>query len=128
MRITMFTLGSRGDIEPMIVLGCRLKQAGHTPLLATSPDFAELAVASGLDFAPLGPSLLTLVDEDYRIKKFTAQTLAGAIREAVTNQTMRMKATDLGRRLQAEDGPGRTIELFFHYVEQFSRGQRSSLA
>lgn len=76
MRITMFSLGSRGDIEPMIVLGRRLKQAGHTPLLATSPDFAELAVASGLDFAPLGPPLLTLVDEDYRKRVETGNILA----------------------------------------------------
>src|SRR5581483_9698042 len=64
MRITMFSVGSRGDIQPMIELGRRLKQEGHTPLLATSPDFADLAAQYGIDFAPLGPPLSTFMNEE----------------------------------------------------------------
>lgn len=66
MRISMFSFGSRGDIQPMIVLGCRLKQAGHNLLLATSPDFADLAAEYGIDFEPLGPPLSTLVNDEYK--------------------------------------------------------------
>lgn len=64
MRITMFSFGSRGDIQPMIALACRLNQAGHTALLATSPDFAELAAEYGVAFEPLGPPLSTFMNEE----------------------------------------------------------------
>src|SRR5579884_1522245 len=64
MRITMFSFGTRGDIQPMIELGRRLKQAGHTPLLATSPDFADLAANYGVAFEPLGPPLSTFMNEE----------------------------------------------------------------
>ncbi|GHO99239.1 hypothetical protein KSF_092870 [Reticulibacter mediterranei] len=63
MRITMFSFGSRGDIQPLIALGCQFKQAGHAPLLATSPDYASLAAEYGIDFAPLGPPLSSFMNE-----------------------------------------------------------------
>src|SRR6266853_1975374 len=42
----------------------------------------------------------------------TAERLAAAIRQAVTDQQMRHRAAELGTRIRAEDGPGRTAELF----------------
>lgn len=45
-------------------------------------------------------------------KKLTAESLAQAIRETVTNMVMRKRTAELGRHLQTEDGPGRTVELF----------------
>jgi len=40
MKITIFAAGSRGDIQPCIVLGKGLQQAGYQVLLAAPGDFA----------------------------------------------------------------------------------------
>ena len=54
MRITLFTIGTLGDTQPFVALAIRLRQDGHRVTLAARPDFAGLAAAYGLDFAPLG--------------------------------------------------------------------------
>ncbi len=64
MRVTLFTLGSRGDIQPLVVLARRLRQAGHSAVLATSPDFAGLAADYGVDFEPVGPPIATLMNDE----------------------------------------------------------------
>src|SRR6266852_4619509 len=54
MRITLFTIGTLGDTQPFVALAVRLRQDGHRVTLAARPDFAGLAAAYGVDFAPLG--------------------------------------------------------------------------
>src|SRR5438046_907610 len=54
MRITLLTVPARGDTEPFVALAVRLMQVGHTVKLAARPDFAGLAAAYGIEFAPLG--------------------------------------------------------------------------
>ena len=54
MRITLLTLGTRGDTQPFISLAVRLKEAGHSVLLGARPDFTGLAAEYGIAFAPLG--------------------------------------------------------------------------
>jgi sterol 3beta-glucosyltransferase len=54
MRITLFTIGARGDTEPFVALAVRLMREGHQVKLAARPDFAALAAAYGVEFAPLG--------------------------------------------------------------------------
>jgi UDP:flavonoid glycosyltransferase YjiC (YdhE family) len=44
-------------------------------------------------------------------QSLTAARLAEAIRLAVTDETMRGRATDLGALIRAEDGVGRAVEL-----------------
>jgi UDP:flavonoid glycosyltransferase YjiC (YdhE family) len=53
VRITLLTVGSRGDVQPMIALGVGLQAAGHRVRLATYPRFEAAVVDRGLDFAPL---------------------------------------------------------------------------
>lgn len=54
MRIALFTIGGRGDTQPLVALAVRLRQAGHRVTLAARPDFADLAADYGVEFAPLG--------------------------------------------------------------------------
>lgn len=49
MRILLLGMGSRGDVEPMLALGCRLKRDGYAVSLAAAADFRELVVGRGLD-------------------------------------------------------------------------------
>ena len=53
MKITIVTIGSRGDIQPFLALGVRLSQAGHQVKLATHETFGSWIKSYGLDFAGL---------------------------------------------------------------------------
>lgn len=54
MRIAVITTGARGDTEPFVALAVRLMRDGHSVTLAARPDFAGLATAHGVEFAPAG--------------------------------------------------------------------------
>ena len=51
MRLVLATFGSRGDVQPFVVLGRALVRAGHEVVLCAPDDFAGMA--SGLPFRPL---------------------------------------------------------------------------
>jgi sterol 3beta-glucosyltransferase len=53
VRVTMLTLGSRGDVQPFVALGLGLEAAGYAVRLATHPRFEPLVAEHGLAFAPL---------------------------------------------------------------------------
>jgi UDP:flavonoid glycosyltransferase YjiC (YdhE family) len=51
-----------------------------------------------------------------RRDKLNAASLAAAIRTAVTNQQMREKAAELGRKIRAENGVETAVHLFEQYL------------
>lgn len=51
MRITILTIGSRGDVQPYLALGRGLQAAGHEVRLATHAVFEDFVRGQGLDFA-----------------------------------------------------------------------------
>jgi sterol 3beta-glucosyltransferase len=53
MRITLLSVGSRGDVQPLLAFGLGLAAAGHEVRLAAFPSFERQVCAAGLDFAPL---------------------------------------------------------------------------
>lgn len=53
MRITILTLGSRGDVQPYLALGLGLQQAGHQVKLAAPANFASWISSYGIPFAPI---------------------------------------------------------------------------
>lgn len=59
MRIVLATLGSFGDLHPLLALGLGLKARGHTAVLATCPVYRTKVEAAGLVFAPLRPDAPT---------------------------------------------------------------------
>jgi UDP:flavonoid glycosyltransferase YjiC (YdhE family) len=54
-------LGSRGDIQPQLVLGEELLRRGHEVTLAAPPDFRAMANAYGLTFVPIGSPIGPLI-------------------------------------------------------------------
>jgi sterol 3beta-glucosyltransferase len=54
MRIAVFAGGSRGDVQPMVVLGAELARRGHDVVMATPDDQVEFALRLGLETVPLG--------------------------------------------------------------------------
>jgi sterol 3beta-glucosyltransferase len=53
MRITLFTYGSRGDVQPFLALAVALKKAGHATRLAAPGRFAELIGQHEIPFVAL---------------------------------------------------------------------------
>jgi sterol 3beta-glucosyltransferase len=64
MKIIVFGAGSRGDIQPCVVLSRGLLQAGYRVRLAAPQDFAPFVQEQGLDFAPLRGDVQQLMASD----------------------------------------------------------------
>jgi rhamnosyltransferase subunit B len=56
-RVVLATIGSWGDIFPVIGLAKGLTQAGHDARIAASPAYRELVQGEGLGFSGMGPAL-----------------------------------------------------------------------
>lgn len=61
MKVVIFTLGSRGDVQPYLALAVGLQQAGHTVTLATSGDFTPLIESYGVGVHPVRFSVQALM-------------------------------------------------------------------
>lgn len=57
MKITIFTLGTRGDVQPFAILGQALAEKGHDVTLSTAKNFRSLVESHNIKFHP--------VDADY---------------------------------------------------------------
>jgi sterol 3beta-glucosyltransferase len=67
MKITILTLGTRGDVQPYIALGLGLQDAGFNVTIGTSKDFQGMVASYGLPFAPFQFSIREiLADPDSR--------------------------------------------------------------
>ncbi|MFN7021406.1 MAG: glycosyltransferase [Phycisphaerales bacterium] len=54
MRFALLTIGTAGDVHPLIGVGLALKRRGHEVVLVTNPHFQERIARVGLGFWPLG--------------------------------------------------------------------------
>ncbi len=57
MRVLLSTIGSRGDVQPVVALALELRRQGHDSRLCAPPDFRDLIEGYGLSFAPIGPEV-----------------------------------------------------------------------
>ncbi len=56
-KMVMFTMGTRGDVQPYIFLAQALQKAGHEVTLGSHPCWRGLVTEAGVDFAPIGPDI-----------------------------------------------------------------------
>ena len=54
-RIVLATIGSLGDLHPMLALGTELASRGHAVAVASTPFYRERVLAHGFHFHPLRP-------------------------------------------------------------------------
>ncbi|MBI3943442.1 MAG: glycosyltransferase, partial [Chloroflexi bacterium] len=64
MKITIFAAGSRGDIQPCIVLSKGLQQAGYRVCLAAPENFAGFIQKHGMGFYPLRGDVQQIMASD----------------------------------------------------------------
>jgi vancomycin aglycone glucosyltransferase len=57
MRVLLSTIGSRGDVQPLVALALQLKALGQGVRLCVPPDFREWIESLGIHVVPIGPEL-----------------------------------------------------------------------
>jgi vancomycin aglycone glucosyltransferase len=56
MRVLLSTIGSRGDVQPLVALALELQALGQKVRLCVPPDFRDWIEALSLPVMPIGPS------------------------------------------------------------------------
>ena len=56
-KIAMFTMGTRGDVQPYIYLAQELNKNGYDTLLGSHPCWKQLIESSNIKFVPIGPDI-----------------------------------------------------------------------
>jgi vancomycin aglycone glucosyltransferase len=60
MKILISSIGSRGDVQPILALGVALRALGHAVRLCVAPNFKDWVESFGLECLPIGPDLRKL--------------------------------------------------------------------
>jgi vancomycin aglycone glucosyltransferase len=60
MRVLLSTIGSRGDVQPLVALALQLKLLGQEVRMCVPPDFRDWLEGIGIPVTPIGPELRTL--------------------------------------------------------------------
>jgi len=84
VKVVLLALGSRGDVQPMVVLGRELAGRGLPVTVVAMRDFAGLVGGAGLGFAPVGRSMresvLAAAGPDGRVSSNPVSYIRGATR------------------------------------------------
>ena len=57
MRVLLSTIGSRGDVQPLVALALQLKELGREVRLCAPPDFRDWMDTLEIPFVPIGPEV-----------------------------------------------------------------------
>jgi sterol 3beta-glucosyltransferase len=104
MRVSILTVGSRGDVQPFAAFGIGLQRAGHVVRICTHPEFRELVAGQGLDFAPLAAGALSRGMDTPEGRRWAERqsrwmpTWVGLIRDARSVARERMRDAAAGCR------------------------------
>ncbi|MDR9893049.1 glycosyltransferase [Aetokthonos hydrillicola Thurmond2011] len=63
-RIVLTTIGSLGDLHPLIAIGLRLRERGHSVVFATIQDYRSLIESLGFEFYKLRPDYIAMDDPE----------------------------------------------------------------
>ncbi|GAA3443303.1 glycosyltransferase [Planomonospora venezuelensis] len=59
MRVLLSTIGSRGDVQPLVALASELRGLGQEVRMCVPPDFRDWIDGLGIPVVPIGPELRT---------------------------------------------------------------------
>jgi vancomycin aglycone glucosyltransferase len=57
LKVLLSTIGSRGDVQPLVALALEVRALGHGVRLCVPPDFREWIETFGLSVTPIGPEV-----------------------------------------------------------------------
>jgi vancomycin aglycone glucosyltransferase len=61
MRALLSTIGSRGDVQPLVALAVQLRALGQEVRLCVPPDFRDWIDGLGFPVTPIGPELRAMM-------------------------------------------------------------------
>jgi UDP:flavonoid glycosyltransferase YjiC (YdhE family) len=64
LKVLLAPMGSRGDVQPQLVLGEELTRRGHRVTLAAPPNFRAWGEARGFRFIPIGTDINAFIREN----------------------------------------------------------------
>lgn len=79
MKIAMFTMGTRGDVQPYLYLARALNARGHETVIGSHPCWRPLIEESGVAFVPIGPDI-DIQSETAAIRGKTSNAALGMLR------------------------------------------------
>lgn len=65
--VVLITLGTQGDIRPLLALALGLQRQGHAVRMLTSSNFADMISRHGIEFRPLSGDFQALLESDRSI-------------------------------------------------------------
>lgn len=81
MKVVLSPAGSRGDIAPLLTIGCALRARGHEVVFCAAPNFAPWVKSQGLAFVPCGQDVRAMLAE--HSETITAARPVRILREAL---------------------------------------------
>lgn len=82
MRVLLSTIGSRGDVQPLVAFAIELRALGEEVRMCVPPDFREWIEGLGIPVTPIGPEL----------RKLTAATPVSATPATISPERRRQLA------------------------------------
>lgn len=64
MRIVIFTLGSRGDVQPYVALGKTAIKRGHSVVICTGKSFKDFIKENGIEFEEAESDLMAMLETE----------------------------------------------------------------
>ncbi|KAA2261664.1 glycosyltransferase family 1 protein [Solihabitans fulvus] len=93
MRVLLSTIGSRGEVQPMVGLASELRALGQEVRLCVPPDFTDWVGGLGFDVVPIGPEVRqTAKAGGQRVAEFTLEQRLALIQGTVATQFERIGA------------------------------------
>ena len=93
----MLTVGSRGDVQPYVVLGKGLKKVGHSVTLCTCSNFESFITKHGLNYGYMNDAFIKLINSEFgREAMERGGNVFGLIK---TMLTLQKKAKALNREM-----------------------------
>ena len=105
MKVLLSTIGSRGDVQPLLALALELRALGHESSLCVPPNFKEWVDSFGLRCVPIGPD----------VRRFAAAATTGkpgAVRGGVAKMSTK----------QAHQLAAPTVREQFRVLNEAARG------
>jgi len=63
-KVALVAVGSRGDVQPMVMLGLGLKSAGYDPTIIAGSDFEDWIGSFGLNYKSLGINMQEIMNSE----------------------------------------------------------------
>lgn len=91
LRIVILSIGTRGDVQPYVALGCALKEAGHSVVISTTRNFRGFVEEYGLEFGDTGLPCIEQ-PENWLTITSVAQMIKGTSQKMIRDYPVMAKA------------------------------------